>query len=318
MSEDATSYLVTGATGFIGRRLVTRLAEKGDSVFCLVSRDRDQMSRLPQIRGVTPIDMGRAGSLRETMGKANAEIVINLAAQGVDPKSRDPASIMDGNAGVLINLISALEGLSPRVILHAGSWSEYANPDGADPIRENHPIAPTSIYGAAKASASLVGSALARQAGIPFITLRLFNVFGVGEPPMRLIPYLIDRLRASVHADLTPGNQSRDLTYVDDIVEAILLASRSTLEPFTAYNVCSSRPTEVRWIAERVADIMDKPRTLLRFGAVPHRADEPLSVVGDNTRFVSATGWFPRITVDDGIDLMVAALTPGDLRQGPR
>jgi nucleoside-diphosphate-sugar epimerase len=318
MTDDATSYLVTGATGFIGRRLVARLAEEGDSVVCLVSRDRDQMSRLPQLPGVTSIDIGLAGSLRETLENANTQIVINLAAQGVDPKSRDPGSIMEGNAGVLINLISVLEGLSPRVILHAGSWSEYANPDGAGPIRENHPIAPSSIYGAAKASASLFGTALARHAGIPFITLRLFNVFGIGEPPMRLIPYLIDRLRASAHADLTPGNQTRDLTYVDDIVEAILLASRSTLEPFTAYNVCSSQPTEVRWIAERVADIMDKPRTLLRFGAVPHRADEPLSVVGDNTRFVSATGWSPRITVEDGIDLMVAATKTGDLRQGPR
>jgi nucleoside-diphosphate-sugar epimerase len=246
------------------------------------------------------------------LAETKAEVVINLAAQGVDPKSRDPESIMGGNAGVLINLISALEGLSPRVILHAGSWSEYAATNGAAPIRESDPIAPTSIYGAAKASASLVGTALARVSGIPFVTLRLFNVFGVGEPPNRLIPYLIDRLRKSVHADLTPGDQTRDLTYVDDVVEAILLASRSTLEPFTAYNVCSSRPTEVRWIAEKVAEIMDKPRTLLHFGAMPHRADEPMSVVGDNSRFVSATGWHPRVAVDDGIRLMVAALRSGE------
>jgi UDP-glucose 4-epimerase len=308
MTEDPASYLVTGATGFIGRRLVTRLANDGASVFCLVSQSRHQSDRLPRVRGVIPLDLEAEteATVRRSLGDAKPEVVINLAAQGVDPKSRDPASTIVGNVGVLVRLISGLRDASPRLMLHAGSWSEYSGSEERTPIDENHPIGPLSIYGAAKASATLYGNALARQAGLSFVTLRMFNVFGVGERSDRLIPYLINCLGRSAHADLTPGDQIRDLTYVDDVVEAIVIASRSTLEPFTAYNVCSSRPTEVRWIAETVADIMDRPRSLLRFGAVPHRMDEPLSAIGDNTRFVTATGWEPRTTVEEGIHLMVA------------
>jgi nucleoside-diphosphate-sugar epimerase len=215
--------------------------------------------------------------------------------------------MINGNIGVMSRLIQGLSHSSPRVILHAGSWSEYADSNGSDPIGEDRPIWPRSVYGAAKASATIFGNALARETGLPFVTLRLFNVFGIGEAPSRLIPYLIDRLGASEYADLTPGDQVRDLTYVDDVVDAILLAAEAGLEPYTAYNVCSSRPTAVKWIAETVADIMHKPRNLLRFGSIPRRTDEPLEVVGDNTKFVSATGWEPKTTVATGVELMVAA-----------
>ena len=304
-----TSYLVTGATGFIGRRLVTRLAESGSSVFCLLSPNRNQSSRLPDVPGVIPVDGDSAESLVQTLSDAGPEVVVNLAAQGVSQDTRDPQLMINGNIGVLNSLFHGLSHSSPRVILHAGSWSEYADARGSEPIDEDRPIWPRSVYGAAKASATMFGNALARAAGLPFVTLRLFNVFGVGESPNRLIPYLIDRLSASEYADLTPGDQIRDLTYVDDIVDAIVLAGEAGLEPYTAYNVCSSRPTAVRWIAETVADIMHKPHDLLRFGSIAHRTDEPLEVVGDNTKFVNATGWEPKTTVATGVELMVAALS---------
>jgi nucleoside-diphosphate-sugar epimerase len=161
------------------------------------------------------------------------------------------------------------------------------------------------MYGAAKAATGIFGSALARQAGIPFVTLRLFNIFGVGEAPQRLIPYLIDCLGRSEPADLTPGDQIRDLTYVDDVVDAIRTAATSRLEPYSAYNICSGRRTQMRWVAETVADMMGQRRSLLRFGALPRREDEPQLVVGSNERFVGATGWRPRVTVEEGIRLMI-------------
>jgi len=307
-----TTYLVTGATGFIGRRLVTRLSEMGSSVICLVYPNRRQSNSLPAVHGVIPVDGDSTQSLAQTLSDAGPEVVINLAAQGVSPETRDPQLMINGNIGVISKLIQGLSHSSPRVILHAGSWSEYADSNGSEPIDEDQPIWPRSVYGAAKASATMFGNALARETGLPFVTLRLFNVFGVGESPNRLIPYLIDRLGVSEYADLTPGDQIRDVTYVDDIVDAILLAGGAGLEPYTAYNVCSSRPTQVRLIAETVADIMHKPRNLLRFGSIPHRTDEPLEIVGDNTRFVDATGWKPKTTLETGVELMVAALSGTD------
>jgi nucleoside-diphosphate-sugar epimerase len=173
-------------------------------------------------------------------------------------------------------------------------------------LREDHPLRPASLYGAAKAAATLYGTALARELSIPFIVLRLFGVFGRGERAERLIPYLINQLKDDHPVDLTPGEQVRDVVYVDDAVDALVAAAETrNLEPGGVYNVCSSQPKRVAEIAETVADAMQKPRPLLRFGARPYRAHEPMWLVGDNRRFTAATHWQPRTTLAEGVQRML-------------
>ena len=309
MSYRKRNYLVTGATGFIGRRLVERLAREDLSIHCVVTHERSHASRLPAIPGVIPIevDMTNHHLLHRAMETIKPDVVINLAAQGVQPADRDGYSLLAGNAGILAHLLGSLEEFPPRIFLHMGSWSEYAGPVDADLVTEDHPLDPLSLYGAAKAAASIYGNALARQLEIPFIVLRLFNVFGVGERQKRLIPYLIDCLSRDEPAELTQGNQTRDFVYADDIVEAILVAANTEHLPPNVYNVCSGRPVDVRLVAETVADIMGKPQELLDFGARPTRVDEPLWMVGDNSRFTSATPWRPEISLEEGILRMVEA-----------
>jgi nucleoside-diphosphate-sugar epimerase len=303
------NYLVTGATGFIGRRLVERLSRENASIHCIVTTQRAQASRLPPMSGVIPVEVDTmsASQLRKAVMRIRPEVVVNLAAQGVDPDARDPESLLEGNVGILIQLLASLEECPPRAFLHMGSWSEYADPAGPTLITEDHAVLPLSLYGAAKAAATIYGNALAQRIGIPFVTLRLFNVFGIGENPRRLVPYLIRCLGRDESAELTPGDQTRDFLYVDDVVEAILVAASTQTLPSAVYNVCSSSPVELRHVAETVADIMGKPRGLLRFGSRPHRLDEPRHVVGDNTRFASATTWMPRVSLEDGIRWMVEA-----------
>jgi len=305
-TPDPKSFLVTGATGFIGKRLVARLADVAQHVYCVVDEDRGQRARLPVASGVVPVEMGTTGQdTKAIVSRLSPDIVVNLVAQGVDPASRDSRGMISGNLGFISDLILALRDSSPEVVLHVGSWSEYADPVDNEPIREDHPIWPTSLYGAAKATASIYGNALARELGIPFVTLRLFNVYGPGESQGRLFPHLITNLGNLDHADLTSAEQIRDFTFVDDIVDAVLTAGAAGLEPYTAYNICSGRPVTVHTVAERVADIMGAPRHLLRFGAIEQRHDEPPFMVGDNSRFHEATGWRPRVTLDDGIRLTI-------------
>lgn len=305
MSRRASSYLVTGATGFIGSNLVHRLSRDGASVFCLASSSRGQIDRIPSLPGVVPIPFPpTGGDLSRLIAEAKPEIVVNLAAGGVDPRSRDVERMVHDNVGILAALINGLSRATPKLILHTGSWSEYA-PKTTGTIDEDQPIRPSSLYGAAKAAASIYGKAAAREAEIPFVTLRLFNVYGSGERPERLIPYLITRLSNGDSAELTQGDQIRDLTHVDDVVAAILAAGEADLEPFTDYNVCSGQPIRIRDVAEIVADALGVSESLLKFGAMPMRPDEPSRVVGDNSRFQSATNWRPTISVPEGIRLML-------------
>lgn len=301
------SVLVVGATGFIGRRLVARLAREYGGVLCLALRDRGQHQRMPQ--GVTAVvaDSLRPADLGRALEQTRADVVVNVAAAGVLPGLEDPGSLIAGNVDVVEALLTALEPAPPRLFLQAGSWSEYSAAVPGVPVAESHTSLPTSLYGAVKAAATIVGNALARTKEIPFVTMRMFNVYGPGEAPTRLLPYLIGRLGDGQPVDLTPGAQVRDFVYIDDVVEAFIVAARpGALEAYSVYNICSGIPTSVRHIAESTADTMKKSRDLLLFGRRAHRSDEPLWVVGDGRRFEAATGWRPQVSIEEGIRRTVA------------
>ncbi|XXY50262.1 NAD(P)-dependent oxidoreductase [Sorangium sp. So ce269] len=200
-------------------------------------------------------------------------------------------------------LVDAVGGEPPDVVFHLASA-------GVNP-RERAPgalLEGSDLYGAAKAAAHDCGRAVARALAVPLVTLRLFGVYGPGEAPHRLIPHLAARLRARERVDLTPGTQLRDLAFVDDVVEALILgATTAGLEPGAAYNVCSGRPTSVREVCLEVARQLGAPESLLDFGGRPPRPDEPPWLVGDPRRFRAATGWHHRMHLSLGV---AASLAP--------
>jgi len=304
------SALVTGATGHIGSALVRRLAADGVRVTALVRKNSPARSRLPADPRVFPmeIDSSDPRAFRQAVENAPHDVVFNLASAGVNPADREPLAMLDGNVGLLASLLAASEKTRPRRFIHTGSCSEYASAEIGRRIDETFPVEPSSLYGAAKLCASLYGAALAAERGLSFLNLRLFGVFGVGEAPHRVVPYLIARLRENQPVDLTPGGQIRDWLYVDDVVDALLEAATCPHLPASGiFNVCSGHGIAVRELAEQVADTMQKPRDLLRFGVRPYRPDETIWVVGDNRRFTETTAWRPRVPIAEGIRRMLAA-----------
>ncbi len=101
---------------------------------------------------------------------------------------------------------------------------------------------------------------------------------------------------------MTAGDQARDFTYVDDVVDACVKAATSDqLESYAAYNVCTGTPVRVRELAEVVARLMDKPASLLGLGRRQMRPGEPMWMVGDPAHFRQATGWRPCIGLEEGV-----------------
>jgi UDP-glucose 4-epimerase len=321
MKVGIASALVTGATGFIGSSLARRLAREGARVTCPVRSSSPRAAALdaiPNLR-VVPLDAFTPSALAEALHGASAEVVFHLASYGVDPGERDPEHMIEGNVTLVTRLLGATAPLSPSRFVFAGSCSEYAPALEPQRIAETHPVHPQSMYGAAKAAARLYGDALARRLGIHFVTLRPFGVYGPGEAPHRLIPHLLDRLTRDDPPDLTPGEQARDLTYVDDMVEAFLLAATARgIEPHHAYNACTGDPVKIREVAEMVTRRLEKPNADLGLGRRPYRGDEPMWVVGDGRRFREATGWQPRVGLAEGIDRMIAAAREGAQSEAPR
>jgi nucleoside-diphosphate-sugar epimerase len=296
------SALVTGATGFIGSVLVKRLLAEQVEVTCLI-RSKHRPTLADSAIRIIEVPSFDLATLKTKLAGLSADAVFNLASFGVQPQDRDPHKLIDGNVGLLTNLLAATANWPMRRFIHAGSCSEYGPPSAPGVlISENQPLRPTSMYGAAKAAAFLFGSSFASHLGVPFLTARLFGVYGTHEGPQRLIPYIVDRLQQHRPVDLTLGEQVRDLLFEDDVAEAFIEAAEAEeLKFYEAYNVCSARPVRVRELGEKVANALNRPQHLLGWGERPYRADEPMWSVGDNRLFRAATAWRPRTPIEDGI-----------------
>jgi len=211
--------LVTGAHGFIGSTLACSLRQAGAELF---SPRRDEL------------DVSDAVALCAQVHAYAPECVFHLASEGVG-KPVTPEQLRRSNVDGTKNLVSALATLpsAPRVVL-LGSGFEYAAKEG--PLIEGDEITPFSDYGVSKVDAA----ALARQEGgrLPLIWVRLFNVYGPGEPEARLLPYLARRASEGLPVEVTGGEQLRDFTYVDDVAEGLLrLALSMPARP--AWEVCN-------------------------------------------------------------------------------
>lgn len=304
------SVLVTGATGLVGSALVRLLRTEGIAVHCLIRRG--SLSKLPPLAGIEAIEVPAftTEALRKSLEGISCDTVFHLASYGVQINDRDRDQLIAGNVGLLAHVLEAVSDHPPARFIFTGSCSEYGFPakDG-QPISEDQPLRPTSLYGATKAAAELYGNALALQLKIPFTTLRLFNVFGPAEGPHRLLPSIIQALDRDCPVDLTGGEQERDLLHVDDVAGALLAAARSEgLKPSAAYNVCSGHPVRIREIGQTAARLMGKPQNLLQWGKLPYRSDEPMWVVGDPTRFQQDISWRPSMNLIEGIRDMLTAV----------
>jgi len=311
MTPACSAALVTGGTGFIGAALVRRLVANGTRVACLVREDSPRRARLPAgARALALADGSRAGLERALAGES-FDVVFHLAASGVSPDARDPEGLVAGNVALTCSLIAALAERPPRRFIHIGSCSEYAPIEAPARLDEDHPLDPPSLYGAAKASAWLCGRTLAARLGVPLVALRLFGVYGPGEAPSRLVPYLLSRLRAGEVPALTGGEQVRDFSFIADVVDALVLAAGAPgLESGRAYNVCTGVPVRVREVVELVARLIGQGGDL-GLGRRPYRDDEPMWIVGDPARFAAATGHAPRVPLAEGLRTTAQALQDG-------
>lgn len=293
--------LITGGTGLIGRALV-RLAMSDYDVHVL--------SRTPIVQaGILhhAVDLTNDGAVRQVIETVKPDAIIHLAAAGVTG-NLSTYDLWQVNVMGLASILGAAADLerAPSVVT-AGSWFEYADVGGDNPLRENHPLSTTLPYSASKIAATTLAEHYAQW--LPMTVLRVFSVYGVGERLPRLVPYIIHEAQAGRAIELTAAEQVRDYVFADDVARGFLQAVEhpATVGACRVLNLGTGQGVVLRDFIEMVGDVLQKYGVSadFRFGAKPYRANERMSAIADVTQMRAALGWQPETPLTIGLDAVV-------------
>ena len=278
--------LVTGATGFIGRRCVPALAARGFDVHAVSSKDCDL------------IDGAQAEKLVAKVRPTHLLHLAWIAQPGVFWES--PQNLAWLAAGV--RLVDAFYRGGGRRAVGAGSCAEYA--DTADDCsEEGTSLSPATRYGECKAAMYYALRGAARERGT-WAWARFFFPYGAGEPAGRFIPSVIDGLVRGKPVDCTEGRQVRDFVHADDVAEACVTLVDG--EASGAYNVGTGHGVSLREVAALAVAELGHGE-LVRFGARPSPAFDPARVVASMEKTRRDFGWRARIALAEGLRMTISA-----------
>jgi len=303
--------LVTGGAGFIGSHLVERLLADGHGVRVLDNFSTGSLANLPFAPSVGSRLEIVEGDIRDlaTVERVvtGAEVIFHQAAMRSVPRSvNDPLGANEHNVTGTLNVLEAARRRGVRRVVYASSSSVYgARPEL--PKREDQAPAPVSPYAVSKAAGEQYAAVWSRLYGVETVGLRYFNVFGPRQDPASEYAAVIPRfilwgLRGEpleVHGD---GSQSRDFTYVDNAVEANLLAARAEGVAGEVFNVGCGQRTSLLQIIDRMEHLLG--RRLARRHTPPRPGDVP-HTLADVDRAKRLLGYTPLVGFDEGFQRTV-------------
>ncbi len=299
-------FLVTGGAGFIGSHVAERLLRDGHRVRVFDNFSSGSRENLAFGRG-NPCLQVVEGDIRDfgaTLAAARGvEAIFHQAAMRSVPRSiDDPLGANENNVTGTLNILRSAREAGVRRVVYASSSSIYGDrPDL--PKREEQPPAPISPYAVSKLAGEFYCAIWSRLYGLKTVGLRYFNVFGPRQDPASQYAAVIPRFIAwalrgeplEVHGD---GTQSRDFTYIENVVEANLLAANAPGVAGEMLNVgCGSRVSLLEIIARLegiVGRRLDRRHTARRPGDVPHT----LADIAKAKRFL---GYAPLVEFGEGL-----------------
>lgn len=273
MANSQTRFLVTGATGFVGKQIIKALITGNQKVTVIVRPQNKE--KIPSgIDIVETEDLFAESETRLVEILKGTDTLIHTAWYAEPGKYLTSPLNLDCLTGT-IRLARAFAEVGGKRFVGIGTCFEYDLTQGV--LSVNTPLNPKTLYAACKASAFQVLGQLLPSKNVEFLWCRLFYLYGEGEDPRRLVPYLKKCLSSGEVAELTSGNQIRDFLDVEEAGKMIVDAALGSVQG--SLNVCSGIPITVRQLAEQVADDFGR-RNLLRFGARPDNLVDPPCVVG--------------------------------------
>lgn len=295
MSEPVQRVLVTGATGLVGSHVAAALLAQGCRVAALVrpGSSRARLANHPALEWIA-VDLLEIEPAAEAIKDFRPDACIHCGWYVVPGKYLTAPENIEHVFASLRLLRLLIEAGCGQVVM-VGSCAEYALSD--QPLGEDAPIEPATLYAAAKHSLSILARQVARDAGIHLVWARVFFLYGGSEDPRRVVPALIQALLRGEEFPASGGEQRRDYLHVDDVAGALCFLAQQRLDGI--YNVCSGEPVSLRDLMQTTGELLGRAG-LIRFGALPPRAWEPPLIAGDPAK-IRAAGWQPRYDLRSGL-----------------
>lgn len=300
-------YLVTGGAGFIGSNVVTYLVEKGASVRVLDSCLTGHRSNLQHVADAIDFVDGDICDLTTARGATDGvRSVLHLAARPSVARSvEDPLSSDDVNIRGTLNMLVASRDAGVERFVFSSSSSVYGNTVEL-PKHEGMAPCPLSPYALQKLTGEHYCRIFHELYGLNAYALRYFNVFGPRQDPASDYAAVIPSFISSVLNGQSPrihgdGGQTRDFTYVEDVVRAIeCCCNGSTEGAGGVFNVAWGRRTSVLELAQAIIELssrddLEPVHEGTRAGDVRHSQ-------ADSTRARAILGWQPAVTFEDGLE----------------
>ncbi|MEA2581135.1 MAG: UDP-glucose 4-epimerase [Actinomycetota bacterium] len=304
--------LVTGAAGFIGSNLCRRLAAEGYRVRGLDDLSDGSLENLSDVPALDFIEADLRDLEAVTEAAGGVDVIFHQGAKRSVPRSLEqPVLTTEVNVGGTLNVLLAAKASGARVVA-ASSSSVYGEQDVMPQVETMFPR-PRSPYAASKLAGEAYCHAYWVSLGVPAISMRYFNVYGPGQSPeseyAAVVPKFIvacmDGTRPVIHGD---GEQARDFTFIDDVVEANLQASRAgDAAQGRAFNIGGgAEPTSINRILALAAGIVGAtPDPIWE----PARAGDVRRTDADITSARELLGFDPQVRIEDGMARTVASFT---------
>jgi len=296
--------IVTGGAGFIGSHLVEKLVEKGLKVIVIDNFSSGNIKNLEKIKNkiyIKKVDICNYGSLEKIFKKNNINCIFHLAGKAdIVPSIKNPKLYYDTNVTGTINLLELCRIYGIKKIIYTASSTCYGIPKRF-PTSETDKITPMYPYALTKK----IGEDLILHYGkvykISAISLRLFNVYGPrsrtsGTYGAVMGVFLAQKINNYPLTIVGNGQQTRDFTFVSDIINAIFLVFKNKKKTVGVFNVGSGKTVSVMTLAKKLSK---------KYIFIPKRPGEPDCTFANISKIKKYYKWEPKINLDQGLNIVL-------------
>lgn len=298
------TYIITGATSFIGTRLVRLLLAEGQVVYAVCREKTAAQQKLGSHERLTLVEaqLQDYGHLSEQISQG--DVFVHLAWEGTGHGGRDMLEVQQSNIRHSQEALLEAVRMGCQLFVEAGSQAEYGTQ--LETITEETPCTPFSEYGKAKLEVCQHGFKVAAEGAIKYLHLRIFSLFGEDDHPWTLVMSCVDRMLKNEPIALSSCQQNWNFLYIADAVRQISMLCQYALSHddfrHEVFNIASEDTRQLRDFVE-VMYRLTASKSLLQYGANPQQ--NIVSLKPDVSKLRKAIGFVSSETFENVINIII-------------